>query len=135
MVYTGNVRYGWLKVMYVWTILAAGGFGLGVLLAPDLMRSLFGYPSQDPLLFGIVACVYVAFGILSIVGLFSPLKYVPVLLLQLVYKSIWFVAVLLPVAVAGEVEMYGWILAAILATYVIGDLIAIPFPYLLERGT
>lgn len=131
----GVVRYGWLRAMYVWTILAAGGFGLAVLLLPEMTRAAMGFPAQDPLLFGIVACVYVAFGLLAVLGYRSPVRFAPVLLLQLAYKAIWFVAVLLPAALAGTVPAYGWGLAAIFATFVIGDLIAIPFPLLFERET
>ncbi|NLX50229.1 MAG: hypothetical protein GXY82_10260 [Methanospirillum sp.] len=127
------IRYGWLRAMYIWTVLGAGGFGLAVLLVPEAVQAAMGYPAQDPMFFGVVACVYVAFGLLSVLGYFSPLKYAPVLLLQLGYKSLWFLAVLLPAAVAGSVPTYGWGLAAIFATYVIGDLIALPFPTLLER--
>ena len=65
--------------------------------------------------------------------LLSPLRFVPVLVLQLSYKVIWFLAVFFPALVAGQVPTYGWGLAAIFATFVIGDLVAIPFPYLLER--
>jgi hypothetical protein len=52
---------------------------------------------------------------------------------QLTYKVIWYLFVLLPAFAGGRVPMYGWILAVIFATYVIGDLIAIPFPYVFER--
>lgn len=129
----GIVRYGWLRAMYIWTILGAGGFGLAVLFLPEVTRAAMGYPAQDPLLFGIVGCVYVAFGLLAILGFRSPVRFAPVLLLQLAYKSIWFIAVLLPAAIAGSVPTYGWMLAGIFATYIVGDLIAIPFPLLFER--
>jgi hypothetical protein len=129
------VRYGWLKAMYIWTILGAGGFGVGLLFLPDMMRTIFGYPSQDPLLFGISGSIYVAFGLVAILGFISPVKFAPVLLLQLCYKLIWFIVVLLPSFIAGFVPGYGWIFAGIFATYVIGDLIAIPFPIVFERET
>ena len=127
------VRTRWLKGMYLYTILVAGGFGLGLLASPATMQVMFGWPEQDPLLLGIAASVYVAFGILAILGLGSPLKFVPVLLLQMCYKIIWFLAVFLPNLMAGRVAQYGWILAVIFATFVIGDLIAIPFATVLKR--
>ncbi len=130
---TGTIRYGWLRAMYVWTIIAAGGFGLGVLFAPESTASLMGYPPQDTLLLGIVGSMYVAFIVCAILGLRSPLRFVPVLLLQLSYKVVWFLAVFFPALAAGQVPAYGWGLAAIFATFVIGDLIAIPFPYLFAR--
>jgi hypothetical protein len=129
----GKVRYSWLRLMYVWTILASGGFGLVSLLAPSLTESMFGFPVQDPFLRGVIGSLYVAFGILSILGLRSPLKFVPVLFLQLCYKVIWFIVVLVPRLLDGQVPMYAMALSLIFATYVIGDLIAIPFGRLFAR--
>lgn len=124
-----NIRWEWLKFMYWYTIVGAGGFGFGIITIPDTMRSVLGWPSQDPIVFGITGSVYVAFGILSVLGLRSPLKFVPILLLQLCYKLIWFIGVILPMLVSGEFPTYGLISVIIFATYIIGDLIAIPFSY------
>jgi hypothetical protein len=131
----GIVRYGWLKAMYIWTIPGAGGFGVCLLLLPDMMSTIFGYPGQDPLLFGISGSIYVAFGLVAILGFLSPVKFAPVLLLQVCYKLIWFIVVLLPSFIVGSVPGYGWICAGIFATYGIGDLSAIPFPVVFERET
>jgi hypothetical protein len=119
--------------MYWYTIVGAGGFGLGIIMIPDTMRSVFGWPSQDPIVYGITGSVYVAFGILSVFGLRSPLKFVPILLLQLCYKSIWFIGVILPMLVSGKFPSYGLLSVIIFATYIIGDLIAIPFSYVFEK--
>jgi hypothetical protein len=127
------VRWGWIKGMYIYTIVGAGGFGLGMILIPGVMRSIFGWPNQDPIVFGVSGSVYLAFGILSIFGLRSPMKFLPVLLLQLTYKMIWFLGVILPLLVAGKFPFYGLLHVIIFATYIIGDLIAIPFPYAFAR--
>jgi hypothetical protein len=42
-----HVRWGWLKGMYFYTIIGAGGLGLGIILTPDAVRSFFGWPVQD----------------------------------------------------------------------------------------
>ena len=128
-----NIRWGWLKFMYWYTIVGAGGFGLGMLTIQGTMRSVFGWPSQDPIVFGITGSVYLAFGILSIFGLRSPLKFVPILLLQLSYKSIWFIGVILPMLLSGKFVTYGLLHVTIFATYIIGDLIAIPFSYVFAK--
>lgn len=128
-----SVRWGWLKFMYAYTIVGAGGYGLGMLLVPEMMRSMFGMPERDPVVFGIAGSVYVSFGILSILGLRSPLKFLPVLLLQLSYKSIWFISIFLPLLLAGKLQMYGALFAVVFATYIVGDLIAIPFSYVFGR--
>lgn len=130
MTQTMNVRWGWLKGMYVYTIVAAGGFGLGIILVPELARSLFGWPGQDPLIFGVCGSVFTAFGLLSILGLKSPLKFAPVLLLQLTYKCVWFIGVVLPLLFAGTYPPYGLLHVVIFASFVIGDFIAIPFSYI-----
>jgi len=82
----GIVRYGWLRAMCIWTILGAGGFGVCLLLLPDMMSTIIGYPGQDPLLFGISGSIYVAFGLVAILGFISPVKFAPVPLLQVCYK-------------------------------------------------
>jgi hypothetical protein len=128
-----KVRFGWLRLMYVWTIVGAGGFGLVALFAPGLMESAMGFPAEDPFMRGIVGSLYVAFGILSLLGLRSPLKFVPVLFLQLCYKCIWFPVVLLPRLLGGQFPLHAMILSLIFATSVVGDVIAIPFGRLFAR--
>jgi hypothetical protein len=128
-----NIRWGWLKGMYILTIIHAGGSGLGIILIPSIIRSIFGWPSQDPIVFGICGSVWVAFGLLSILGLRSPLKFSPVLLLQLSYKVVWFIGVILPVLIAGQFPAYAIGYVVFFAIYIIGDLIAIPFSYVFAK--
>ena len=128
-----NVRWGWLKAMYIYTIIGAGGFGLGIIIMPDVMRSIFGFPSQDPIVFGVTGSVYLSFALLSVLGLRSPLKFAPVLLLQLSYKLVWLIGVILPILFGGKFPTYGILYVVIFATYIIGDLIAIPFPYVFAK--
>ncbi len=129
-----NVRWGWLKGMYIYTIVGAGGFGLGIIVIPNVMRSIFGWPSQDPIVFGVTGSVYLSFALLSILGLRSPLKFTPILLLQLTYKVVWFIGVILPILFAGKFPTYAILLVVIFATYIIGDLIAIPFSYVFSKN-
>ncbi len=128
-----NVRWGGLKFMYIYTIVGAGGFGLGMIVVPEVIESMFGWPVEEPIALGIVGSVYMAFGILSIFGLRSPLKFVPILLLQLCYKSVWFIGVVLPLVVTGRFPNYAIFIAVIFATYIVGDLIAIPFSYVFAK--
>ena len=133
MAETLQVRWGWLRFMYAYTIIGAGGFGLGMLVIPDVVQSAFGFPAQDPVIFGLVASVYTAFGLLAIAGLKSPLKFLPILLLQCLYKAIWVVAVALPIFFSGRFPLYVILLFIIFATYIIGDLMAIPFSYAFSK--
>jgi hypothetical protein len=128
-----NVRWGWLKGMYLYTIVGAGGFGLGIIVMPGVMRSIFGWPDQDPIVFGVMGSVWLSFGLISILGLRTPLKFAPVLLLQLCYKVVWFIGVCFPLLLGGNFPAYGILCVVIFATYIIGDLIAIPFSHVFAR--
>lgn len=125
-----RIRWGWLKVMYVYTTAVAGVPGVGLLLAPEVTTSMMGWVVDGPIALGIVASVYASFGMLAAFGLRKPLMFVPVLLLQLLYKSLWFVAVFFPLLIAGRLPDVGPIFAVVFATYIVGDLIAIPFRYM-----
>ena len=128
-----KVRWGWLKGMYIYTIVGAGGFGLGIITMPDAIRTIFGWPGQDPIVLGITGSVYLSFALLSILGLRSPLKFAPVLLLQLSYKLVWFIGVILPIVMTARFPSYAILYVVIFATYIIGDLIAIPFSYVFGK--
>ncbi|MBN2130321.1 MAG: hypothetical protein JW741_12535 [Sedimentisphaerales bacterium] len=127
-----KIRWGWLRFMYGYTILGAGGFGLAILTMPDKMRGAVRWPGDEPIALSIVGSVYLAFGVLSVFGLREPLKFVPVLLLQLCYKLAWFIGAVVPLLLSGRFPSYAVVTAVIFATYVVGDLIAIPFSYVLS---
>ena len=128
-----KIRWGWLKGMYIYTILFAGILGLGMIVFPERMKSILNWPVEEPIAFGIIGSVYLSFGLLSILGLRSPLKFIPVLLLQLCYKLIWFIGVVLPLLVNAKFPSYAILMAIIFVTFIIGDLIAIPFSYIFTK--
>jgi len=128
-----KIRWGWLKFMYIYTLVGAGAHGLGIILMPDFIRSMFRVPISDPITYGITGSVYLAFAILSILGLRSPLKFTPVLLLQLTYKSVWLVGVIIPLLFMGQYSTYTFLITVAFVSYIIGDLIAIPFSYVFAK--
>jgi hypothetical protein len=78
----------------------------------------------DPLK-GVAWSFWAALSALSGLGLRYPLKMLPLLLIQLAYKSIWLVAVALPLRSVGQSSN----LTSIFLIGVTFDLIAIPWPY------
>jgi len=130
-----KIRWGWLKFMYIYTIVGAGGFGLAIIVVPNLIRSLFSMPGGDPITFGISGSFYLACALVSILGLRDPLKFVPILVIELCYKLLWFIGVVLPFLITGKFPAYAIPIAIIFATYIIGNLIAIPFPYVFTKQT
>ena len=118
--------------MYLVTIVIAGGYGLGIIFVPDAMKSIF-HTSCDPIPYGIVGSVFLTFGLLAVLGLRAPLKFVPVLLFQLIYKSIWVVGVILPLIVAGSFSAKYTPTVVLFILVMVGDLIAIPFRYVFAK--
>jgi len=128
-----SIRWGWLKAMYIYTLVVSGGVGLGMILLPDTLQSVFRFPPQDPVMLGMSGSLFLALGLVSILGLRSPLKFAPVLLLELVYKPIWLVALALPLFLKGQFPFYVVFISVVFVTFIIGDLIAVPFSYLFSR--
>jgi len=128
-----SIRRGWLKVMYMYTLVVSGGMGLGMILFPDTIQSILRFPPQDPVMLGACGSIFLALGLISLMGLRSPLKFAPVLLLELVYKPIWLVAVALPLFLEGRFPFYVVTMSAIFITFIVGDLIAIPFSHLFRN--
>ncbi len=121
-----------LKALYIYTIVGAGLFGAWTLLAPASMLAAFAMPAADPYLLGISGAVDAGFGIVAAIGLRAPGKFAPVFLLQLVYKTLWLLLAFVPHAVHGA-PGYAWMIAAVFASYVALDIIALPFAALLRR--
>jgi hypothetical protein len=128
-----GIRWRWLTFMYIYTAVVAGGFGLGMLAAPATVESLFGMPAQEPILTGLSGSIFLAFGLVCLLGLRARLKYCPILLAELAYKLIWLGGVVLPLAARGEFPSWAAAQVVIFVTFVVGDLVAIPFRYLFRR--
>jgi hypothetical protein len=124
------IRWRWLRAMYIYTAVVAGGMGLAMVLVPSRVQSMTGMPVQDPVVFGLNGSLFLAFGLVAIAGLRAPLKYCPLLLMELVYKTIWFLGVVVPLLLRGEFPRSAAMQAVIFVTFIVGDLVAIPFRYL-----
>ena len=122
-----------LKYMFYFIIIVEIPLGLFMLIAPDLFISLLGFPTQDPLMYGVAASIWLAFGILSILGVREPMKYVPVLLFQFTYKCIWFIGVVIPAAIAGQIGMSGMFMIITFALFVVCDIIVIPWDTIIKK--
>ena len=122
-----------LKIMYILTIVIAGSFGLLMLIVPSFVIALISQPAQDPNTYGIVAAVYLAFGILAVLGLYNPIKYMPILLLQLIYKLAWLFAVFLPNVIVDGPQFSTIFMLVIFLIFIVGDLLTLPFKELFKR--
>ena len=108
--------------LYVLRLLYLGNFVfLGLSVWPEIVNHAGAW---DPVK-GVAFSVWAALSALSGLGLRYPLKMLPVLLLQLLYKSIWVLAVALPqwsTLRSSELTRVMLVGAAV-------DLLVIPWPY------
>ena len=132
-----NIQFGWMRLLYVCTYFLGLSTGLIILLAPEkFARNIIGVPyslpSQDRVVFGLVGCFWLSMGVMALLGLRAPLRFLPIFLVQLVYKTCWFLCVFFPLIIAGEFPVHGWATAVINAVWMFMDIKAIPFAYLLS---
>ena len=130
-----NIRWGWIRGMYIYTIVTSGFLGLGIIFVPDVIKARLPWPVEEPTAFGVVGSLYVALGLLAILGLRSPLKFIPVLLIELIYKSVWIIGVCIPLLVNSQFPRYAMPTLVIFVTFIIGNLIAIPFHYVFAKSS
>lgn len=126
-------RRSWLRIMYLYTIVGAGGFGFAMLFLPGAVQTLFRFPPQDPAAFKLFGSFLFASGLVAIPALLFPLKFVPLLLVQLVYKPVWIVLAALPVFLKGQFPFHIVAITLVFVTYIVGDIIAVPFRYLFSK--
>ncbi|WP_420583425.1 hypothetical protein [Reichenbachiella sp.] len=102
-------------------------------LGPDHWVAVFS-PSQvpDPMS-GVTISFYAAFAFLCLLGIRFPLKFIPLLLIQLVYKSAWVIGTYLPAKNAGllddNYESWFWSMAP----GIVIDLLVIPWGYVYQE--
>lgn len=96
-------RVFWLRILFALDVIGAGVPGLLILAAPQVLSGWFFAESSaggpDGKLLG---CVWLALSACALQGVFRPLTFSPLLLMQLVYKSIWLLAIALPAALSGQ---------------------------------
>ena len=115
---TSTFRLHLMRLAYL------GNFvGLGLSVWPEMISHAGAW---DPVK-GAAFSFWAALSALSGLGIRYPLRMVPVLLLQLLYKSIWLIAVYLPLSSAGPSTG----LTRAMVGGVVMDLIVIPWPHVL----
>ncbi len=74
--------------------------GLGIVVWPGVIH----HEQPRELMDTVVACMLAAFSALSILGLRYPLQMLPLLLWELLWKSIWLISVALPLWSADQLD-------------------------------
>ena len=86
-----------LKIIYIANIIVAGWISISSLFYPKIAATtVFQNAYQPTEVIRLVGCLWFAITILSILGLYRPISFSPILLVQLIYKGTWLLIVALP---------------------------------------
>ena len=112
-----------LRVMYLFVVV-----GLGAFLWPEFLSSGRHWTIAQ----GEVSCMLGAFSLLCLLGLRYPVQMLPVLLWEVVWKTLWLILVPLPQWRAGHVDeaLKPTIFAISLVVIVY---LAVPWPFVFQR--
>lgn len=102
--------------------------GLGVQIWPAILN----HSGNWELMPGVVKCMLGAFSVLAVLGIRYPLKMLPLLFWEVVWKSTWLVAVALPLWSADKMDA-ATAETAFACLFVIIFLIVIPWPYVVKN--
>lgn len=124
MSHVSTWRLWGLRASYL--LLAAG---LGFAIWPSLLDPGTAAPNSSTVVHALLG----ALAVLAVLGLCHPLRMLPVLLFELLWKTIWVCAIALPAWRRGDLGSYGTAtLYECLPAFVIFPLV-IPWRYVLER--
>jgi hypothetical protein len=113
-----------MRALYLLTFV-----GVGMEVWPALINHAKPW---DPM-HGVAFSFWAAYSALMGLGIRYPLKMLPLLLLQLFYKTVWLLAVALPLSSAGPLDPVASELTRVFVGAVVADLIVIPWPYVLAH--
>jgi hypothetical protein len=74
-------------------------------------------------------CFWAGFSLLAIFGIFKPIKLLPVVLLEIVYKVLWLMIVAVPVWFFGQPAGEGFSTVSFSFVLVVLPIVAMPWPY------
>jgi hypothetical protein len=86
-----------VKIIYIANIIVAGWISITSMFAPKTAaETVFQNAYQSTDVLRLVGCLWFAIAILSALGLWKPISFSPILLVQLIYKGTWLLLVALP---------------------------------------
>lgn len=103
------------RFMFAFDALSAGAIGIGLLAAPERVGELLFATAQDPVAARLIGAMFTGIAIVSVAGIREAARYLPLFLVQGVYKALWVTAILPAAgerpAVAGMAASFGVYLA------------------------
>ncbi|CAM4297437.1 hypothetical protein [Pseudoalteromonas byunsanensis] len=93
----GKVRLNFLRAMYVFIVI-----GLGLSNTPEAISEM-GRAADS---YTVINAMLMGFMILALVGVFFPLKMLPILMFELLWKVIWLAMFALPIHLSAGLDEY-----------------------------
>jgi hypothetical protein len=90
--------------LYRLHLMRVGYAVMGVGIAVVKWPAVINHDNAWPLYEGVVACLLTGMSLLAFLGLRYPIRLLPLLLFEAIWKLIWLSAVALPMAVAGDMD-------------------------------
>jgi hypothetical protein len=103
--------------------------GLGLTVWPSILKHTDAWPLMN----GVVSSLLAGVSVLAAWGIRYPLQMLPVLVFELIWKSIWLIAVALPLWSAGQMDAQTWSTVIDCLVGVILMPIAIPWGYVFSN--
>ena len=107
---------------------AVMGVGLAVVRWPDVI----GYDRSTPLYEGVVAFLLTAMSLLAFLGLRYPVRLLPILLFESLWKLLWLSVVALPAVIADDVDQ-ATSDVIVSCSLVVINLAVVPWGYVWQR--
>ncbi|MEM6319707.1 MAG: hypothetical protein AAF960_18695 [Bacteroidota bacterium] len=86
-----------LRIFYILNIIVAGQIAISAISSPKTAAmTTFGNAYEPTEVMKLVGCLWLSIAVLSILGLFKPILFSPVLLIQFIYKGTWLLVIALP---------------------------------------
>jgi hypothetical protein len=86
-----------LKIIYIANIIVAGWISITSLLSPKKAALTVFQNAYEPTeVIRLVGCLWLSIAVISALGLWRPISFSPILLVQLIYKGTWLLVVALP---------------------------------------
>lgn len=124
-----------LRSMYLVAVIAAGVVGAITLMAPAMAgRYVFGGDIDVDVFIRILGALWLAIGIVAIAGFIDPVRYLPVLLIQLLYKMGWLIFAAYPALLSGKSSIGLVVLTVLFTIWVLALMVLVPFRLLLLGG-
>jgi len=82
--------------MFAINIIGAGVPGFLIVFFPSFAEQYVLWEGQDYAVMTILGSIWLSIGLVSMLGTVMPYRFLPVFIVQLVYKTIWLVTFILP---------------------------------------